>query len=84
MLILIPSSTRFLLLCSRRAAVRPGGSISGEDRRSILRHQQILAGRPQPQLPAARTLAGHEEIPAAGPGRLYQTPHGPPQVSRAH
>lgn len=73
----------FPLFYSCRAAVRPGGSISGEDWCSILWHQQVLAGCPQPQLPAAGTPSGHEEIPSAGPGRLYQTPHGPAQVSPA-
>lgn len=63
------------------AAVRPGGGVPGEDRRRLLRHQQIPVGRPQPQLPAAGAPAGHEEIPAAGPRRLHQTPHGPAEVS---
>lgn len=79
---LIPPLNFFGLSHSRRAAVRPGGGVSGEDRRRLLRHQQIPAGRSQPRLPAAGASAGHEEIPAAGPRRLHQTPHGPAEVSR--
>ena len=66
------------------AAVRPGRGVSGEDRRRLFRHQQIPAGRSEPQLPAAGAPAGHEEIPAAGPGRLHQTPDGPAQVRNTH
>lgn len=78
----LPSNSLLLLSYSRGAAVRPGGGVSGEDRRRLLRHQQIPAGCSQPRLPAAGASAGHEEIPAAGPRRLHQTPHGPAEVSR--
>lgn len=67
---------------SRRAAVRPGGGVPGENRRGVFRHQQIPAGRSEPELPAAGAPPGHEEVPAAGPGRLHPPPDGPAEVRR--